>query len=1606
MHSMAKRLNKKVALIGSLFLVIVLFGVIFLGLRYSKDPYEYINDAEELLAKVNTEVGIATASNDYSEEKIEEIEEQYKLVEETYKKAYGCARTVEHKVEILFSLAELNKIDNAYHPKKWKKLRGCWMGVVNIDPKHIGARMKLLKYYYEAGDSRSQAGGGSTNPVWRTVETTATDLVNILKDTGMEEDLFVLKAKARATLEIVMSGQTTNAEKSINDTIAELRHLLQVSPSDADIYLYLARAQGELGKLLDARSVPNSIKKAEDALYAILIKGRHLAEDKAKIEAALLNFKVAQAKRINDKTERIQKIKDLRVEYETLANIYNTNAKVYTELAGFYMSDDSLANAIDAIEKAIELDDANVQYALVATTLYYNDFSINKKDDSLNKAIKLGKNTSKLPDAQKMTAGPREQLSRVNYYSLLTLRGNLLIEKALWANEMGDEEEKSRAISEAELLIHNIKQFLTENKIIFAKWDGLLAMAKGDNETAIRELFMCQAELKATERVDPLVSYFLSRILADRPEIGARVDFLAEALFNRYKSKSFVSIAITKPEALLDYAKIMLQLQQLSDAITVIDIFDERVGTTERSKQLRALAYIRNGQLDDAKLILSELDSQLPETISIKIGLLTQQILRFSKALESTGSSSLEHESLDGESYSRFELGKYRKERVELIKELLKLQPEQVPVPRGICDDMLRSGDKESALQLIEAFLEERPENTNAKLYRRFLREPDPLNIPSQRRNELRIAVLNEISDETERHIGLGLHYNSTGELDLSQAEFEKALAITPDNQEAVSGLFDIAIANKDIPQVTKMAEIAYQHNLDKCEGEFFGARLDMANESFQDALKHLDRCLELRPIFPYALLIKSQIYLTLEDYDNAVEMAKSAAVMNTLDGTLAKQAVTAIRARNTNLGMNVSALQRKELEDFLVRAITLNTTEWQLQVIYAELIMDREPDKAIALMQSTARQFPTIQTSMLLGKLAMKLGIKEIDKEQKAFYLGVAGKAFETAYTSDPSNNEVLDAYSEYLRITSRHEEAKQLLGDRQDVMWQFHVRDGQFEKAKEILLALYETNPKDNGILKGLTKVSLALSDHENLKRYSEELLAVEDTVDNKLLQIHYFLETQLFDEAEIKLASFRKHHKDETRGIMLEAWSKMSKGEIAEALVLIDITLKADPENAIAWRLSGQINMLNGDIDQAIRDLQKSKSIEATSSVQLELANAHRQNGNMNEAIGVLVQAVEDDRASLNLWAMLERLYIETGRRSDLGQFYNQVLRKYPESPYWLFRSGVFALQDMRFLDAEKLFLKSWKQSNESTENMAALDGYFNSLQKSRKHEAVLNYAQQYIETESAPVAYLNMANSQLYLGNRQKALECYNNAIEKSDKNNNFILKVLREMSKTLGPQEVTQWCNNRIRTKPDSLPANLMLCTLAQEKNDFQEALRYVNVSLGLAEGQEEGQLEILAMKGQLLVQVYLKDSTTESLSGAIEVYEAILKKRPNNSGVMNNLAYLYVESDQKIDQAVEYAKRAHEMSPADANKMDTYAYTLYKIGKYKEAEQLFQEAIHLLQKQNIHTGWEVFYHHGMAQEALGQFNNAKTSYELALKNGAGEISEKNMKKLTDALDRI
>ena len=77
---------------------------------------------------------------------------------------------------------------------------------------------------------------------------------------------------------------------------------------------------------------------------------------------------------------------------------------------------------------------------------------------------------------------------------------------------------------------------------------------------------------------------------------------------------------------------------------------------------------------------------------------------------------------------------------------------------------------------------------------------------------------------------------------------------------------------------------------------------------------------------------------------------------------------------------------------------------------------------------------------------------------------------------------------------------------------------------------------------------------------------------------------------------------------------------------------------------------------------------------------------------------------------------------------------------------------------------------------------------------------------------------------------------------------------------------------------------------------------------------------------------------------AISQYESLLDKLPNNFSVLNNIAYLLADNDERLSDAVEYAKRAWQLRPNDPSVLDTYAYALYKTGEYEKASEYLQAA--------------------------------------------------------------
>ena len=1259
---------------------------------------------------------------------------------------------------------------------------------------------------------------------------------------------------------------------------------------------------------------------------------------------------------------------------------------------------------IEEMSKAIALDKENAIYAIGLSELFFKKAIVESDASSLEAGIKIAENALGFPDVS-VEAGPNEEAARHYRWLIYQYLAKSHIERSMIAQAENDDARSERSISDAKAAIHEIKQFKKENEFVKRKWDGLLAMVEGDKITAISNLYYAQKLLKATETVDSDVSYFLSKLLEGRTEIGSRVEFLSDALINKFGSSNYVSIASTRPDALLEYAELLLQMKQYPNAKEVVEnVFVGKYGSNDRSKSILVICDLSEGNFVGAENKLSKMDPESTRTASLRLKLLSTHLSALTLQLSALDPEADDYKA-DTESLKK-EIKQLQTQRFMVARKLIKIGLPEFAFPSGICGQLFRDGETEKAFELIDSYIAAAENNADALFYKAIFAQPDPLNVPGEKQNEIRERILNDTPDELRRHVLLGRFYFSAGQNEKSLAEYKAALKIDPDNTDAVGGFFDAALKLDDFDAASAILTTVKKNNIDSCGGEFFIARIDIAKKLYDSAIKRIDVCLEIRPILPYAYILKSQIYAAKGEYEEAVRNAKAAASINSLDGIVAKQVVLAIEARNIALGIKVTETHREEMKTALVRAVFLNPNEWQIQSLLARFISESDPVAAISIQQKLAKRVPTVGNFILLGNMARDLADRTINKAVKQALFDIAEPAFEKAYAMAPKVDAVVDAYCDFLRLTGKHDEAVKILEDREELLWVFHLRDSQFEKAKAILIKLHQSDPKNEKVLRGLMRTCKETLDKEGLIKYSQDLLSINKNVGNELLQIQLYLDAGLVSESTSLLGSFRTKYPDERRGRLLESWSAMSNGKLEIALKLIDKYLAIDPDNAIAWRLRGQIHSIGGDYDKAIQDLDKSRRIDDNSIIQIELAKVYTRSGDTERAIGVLSSALKDDRAPMRMMNMLEQLYTKSGRKTDLIAFYKKTLEKYPESINWHFRAGRFSLIEGEFYDAEKYFLTAMELGKGSKSIFVILEGYLQAIMSSRQYQRAIDVAAKYIDTKYAPVAYLNMAKAEDKLDRRKKTLEYFYKAIEASGENNLFVLKILNNMSNVIGVEEVEKWCKNELARDSNSFAANRMMSTIMASKQQFDEAIAYVDNCLKGLPPDSGGHLDMLAIKANIAVGAYMRNASDKYLDIAIKANTLMLSKNPNNPGVLNNLAYFFAKTGTNIDKAVEYGKRAYKVSPNDSNVIDTYAFTLCKSGQHKKAKELLHSAIGIIEKNSIELPWDLVNHLGMAHEGLSEMQEAKDNYIKALELAGDALSAKDKEELVAAVARV
>jgi len=1487
---------------------------------------------------------------------------------------------------------------------------------------------------------------------------------------------YLYLVRGRAAFELARMGAVTTPDESLADAISDLQKVQQLDPNNVDAYWYLAQATLEKGELLASRGNLEERDRAAEQADEVLEQAVKVANAEAKSHINLLSRKLTLAQR-SDAGSAKQQIQSLEPEYLSLVKNFPSSAEAFAVLSGYYsvrsiymLSEAGLASldkAIEAVETAIQLDEKNVVYALRAANLYYRKFSVYGQESEIYKALLIAKDALKFPGSQD-TVGPRRYANMGNKLSLYSFLANCYIEQILEPCLDGAEFDREVWLKDAEQAVHEIEQiFGTTEEPRFIKWQGMLELAKGNRNLAIRKLYTAYERVKASRTVrqrDAQLSYTLGKIFKDTPEVGAAVEFLASSLQE--------GIEFTKPEAVLDYLEVLGKLDMWTHVMSPvnpfsIDAFERNYGSNQRSRTLRIKALIGTKQGPEAEEELAKLDPADADTIKLNLALVGAKIkqIRIAIARKQTEKgvslilkeTEAEEEEDTGSAASlklmTAELNNYTQLRADLVRKLLLKEPNSVSTASvtAICNDYIAQGQTSEAEDLVDEFLGYFPDKAAVLFYKQLLSEPDPANVSQQRREEIEKQVLLSITDPIRRGVQLGLFYRRRNELDKAVEQFEKVLAmgISHDGASerpasaqtdqidqrrlAASYLFDIARQAKDWTLVEQLVETARRENLDDCEGQLFAARLAMAKGEFEDALIKIDDCLTQKPISSRVYMLRSNIYAALGNEHASLEDMHKAASLNPLDGVIAKGLANALYLRNRKLGDSASPEQVAEVRQYFERAIRLNPGDMALLGAYAEYISSTEPSKALAIMQAIEMNRPTLQSAIVLGRLATWMAREEKDAKLKEGLFKIADSALQRAKSIDPYDRVMLQTYANYYRASGQNDEAEKVIQDDQPLLWRHYYKLSQFDNAKRTLLQLYKRQPKDIDALKGLLLISDRTADREAVKRYSEELLSVDDNVQNRLDQVKGFLKVGLVKEAEHKLQSFKEKYPDESGILLLEGWLAMRQGQLKKALELTTRNLETNQDNPAAWRLRGEISLLMGDYSRAILDLKKSKSLVSAPATRISLARAYLATSQVDDAITELKNTIDAPAVPLEARMLLERIHIELGRKDDLKRFYDSTLKKLPKSVLWRNRAGAFALATGEFDRAEQLYKEghllkraAYRQQGveggmQDLQYAAAFDGYLQALvlgagtpnaPDGRWHPEKLNKVFEEggknVDTSFAPVAYFRMAQAKSILGVRETAIEYCRKAVDKAGTNEKLAGEILLRMFLLLGGEEVSKYCEQRLETNPDSLAANFTMFNLAKIKREYDAALRYIDkcIELAVAGLDTRRGANFAVKKVEILMLQYEETSDNNYLKKAIVDYESLLAKMPNNSNVLNNLAYMFADANERLSTALKYAENALEQKPNSPSFLDTYAYVLYKNGRYSEADEFLTASLQQYEQSDTVVPVEVYEHLGMIKEALGEKAKALDAYKKALDVRGRRLSEKRKERISKAIERL
>lgn len=451
-------------------------------------------------------------------------------------------------------------------------------------------------------------------------------------------------------------------------------------------------------------------------------------------------------------------------------------------------------------------------------------------------------------------------------------------------------------------------------------------------------------------------------------------------------------------------------------------------------------------------------------------------------------------------------------------------------------------------------------------------------------------------------------------------------------------------------------------------------------------------------------------------------------------------------------------------------------------------------------------------------------------------------------------------------------------------------------------------------------------------------------------------------------------------------------MNQKELRLSKKLLKEKLKTDPDNVDYLFRLANVYSIGGKSSKAINTLiniEKDRGI--SDRITLMKANIYEQDKKYDKALAEVKKLINLFPESIEFNVVAAELALKNKNKDEAAVYYQDVFE--------LDSLNIYALTNLTdYYRNNKDYEKSFYYLNKSFQSdeieyqkkMAILSYYLSDQDLFRNQNEQLETLIKTMLEKYPEKREIHLFATDFYIQNRKysKALATVMPLLTKDEKRYELWMQAILLANTTANNDSLLKISSLASSLFPDSTEITYFKGFAEYSSEKYEDAVHTFS-----DEGLKDRMDSDMYTQARIILAESLNNLERYSISDSL--FRAIIKEEPDNYMVMNNFAYYLSVRGEALKEAERLSFKTIEKFPDNGTFLDTYAWILFKMARYDEAEFYIMKAL----KYGGENDPDVNEHAGEINQALGNFLLARTFYQKAIVLGGDK--EKLIKKLEE-----